>query len=113
MRTHRKFVATYIMAGGRNGTLYTGMTADLPARVWKHRTGGFEGFSKRYGCIHLVWFERHAWVADAIRHEKQIKGWKRDWKLALIEAANPDWRDLAADWYPENDPNWAPPEKPD
>ena len=113
MRTHRKFVATYIMASRRNGTLYTGVSANLPARVWKHRTGAFEGFSKRYGCTRLVWFQRHAWVVDAIRQETRIKGWKRDWKLRLIEEANPEWRDLAAEWFPENDPDWVPPEEPD
>jgi putative endonuclease len=113
MRTHRKFVAVYIMASGRNGTLYTGMTANLPARVWKHRTGVFEGFSKQYGCTRLVWFERHVWVVDAIRRETRIKGWKRDWRLKLIEDANPDWLDLAAEWFPENDPDWASPEDPD
>ena len=57
--------------------------------------------------------ERHAWVVDAIRREKRIKKWLRDWKLALIERENPDWRDLAADWFPTNDPNWTPPEEPD
>ena len=113
MATHRIFIATYIMASGRNGALYTGMTANLTARVWKHRTGAFEGHSKRKGCTRLVWFQRHAWVVDAIRHETRIKGWKRDWKLKLIEDANPGWLDLAADWFPENDPNWVPPDEPD
>ena len=113
MGTHRTFIATYIMANGRNGALYTGMTANLVARVWKHRTGVYEGFSKQYGCTRLVWFERFAWVVEAIRREKQIKEWKRDWKLALIERSNPDWLDLAADWYPETDPNWVPPAEQD
>ncbi len=109
MATHRTFIATYIMANRRNGALYTGMTSNLVARVWKHRAGVFEGFSKQYGCTRLVWFERFAWVVEAIRREKQIKEWKRDWKLALIERTNPDWLDLAADWYPETDPDWTPP----
>jgi len=113
MPTHRTFIATYIMASGRNGTLYAGMTANLTARVWKHRNGVFEGFSKTYGCNRLVWFQPFAWVAEAIRREKQIKEWKRDWKLRLIEAGNPDWLDLAADWFPVNDPDWSPPEEPD
>ena len=56
-----------------------------------------------------MWFEPHERVTTAIAHEKRIKGWKRDWKLALIETANPDWLDLAADWYSETDPNWVPP----
>jgi putative endonuclease len=107
--THRTFIATYIMASGRNGTLYTGMTANLTARVWKHRNGTFDGFSKEHGCTRLVWFEQHVLVTSAITREKRIKGWKRDWKLKLIEDLNPEWLDLAADWYPETDPDWMPP----
>ena len=109
MPTHRTFIATYIMASGRNGTLYAGMTSNLFARVWKHRTGAFDGFTQENGCHRLVWFQRFAWVTEAIRREKRIKKWNRDWKLRLIEAANPEWRDLAADWYPVNDPDWTPP----
>ena len=113
MPSHRTFIATYIMASARNGTLYTGMTANLTARVWRHRTGAFDGFSKTYGCTRLVWFQCFDWVTEAIRREKQIKEWKRDWKLRLIEESNPDWLDLAADWFRENDPDWTPPEEPD
>ena len=108
MPTHRTFIATYIMASGRNGTLYTGMTANLEARVWKHRSGVFDGFSHAHDRTRLVWFERHAWVVEAIAREKRIKKWLRDWKLKLIEDGNPDWRDLAEGWYPVNDPNWRP-----
>ena len=113
MATHRTFIATYMMANSRNGAIYTGMTANLTARVWKHRTGVFDGFSTRYGCTRLVWYQPFAWVTSAIRREKQIKEWKRDWKLALIEETNPGWLDLAADWYPENDPDWTPPQEND
>jgi putative endonuclease len=113
MGTHRTFIATYIMANGRNGALYIGMTSNLFARVWKHRQGVFAGFTDDYDCRRLVWFERHVWVTEAIRREKRLKNWMRDWKLKLIEDANPDWLDLAADWYPENDPNWTPPKEPD
>ena len=113
MATHRTFIATYMMANRRNGAIYTGMTANLTARVWKHRTGVFDGFSTRYGCTRLVWYQPFAWVTSAIRREKQIKEWKRDWKLALIEETNPGWLDLAADWYPQNDPDWTPPEEND
>ena len=81
--------------------------------MWKHKTGAFEGRSKTKGCTQLVWFETHAWVVDAIAREKRIKGWKRDWTLKLIEDANPQWLDLAADWYPVNDPNWVPPPEAD
>ncbi len=113
MGTHRTFIATYMMASRRNGAIYTGMTANLTARVWKHRTGILDGFTKRYGCTGLVWFQRFDWVTEAIRRERQIKEWKRDWKLRLIEEENPDWRGLAADWFPTSDPNWTPPEEPD
>jgi putative endonuclease len=109
MRTHRTFIATYIMASGRNGTLYVGMTSNLFSRVWKHRTGAYVGFTRDHGCTRLVWFERHAWVTQAIRREKRLKTWLRDWKLALIETTNPEWLDLASDWYPDHDPAWVPP----
>ena len=109
MGTHRTFIATYIMASERNGSLYVGMTANLFARVWKHRNGTFEGFTDDHGCTRLVWFERHALVVAAIRREKRLKKWLRDWKLALIERDNPQWLDLAADWYPERDADWVPP----
>jgi putative endonuclease len=113
MRTHRSFIATYMMGSGRNGTIYTGMTSNLFSRVWKHKAHTFAGFTDDYDCTRLLWFERHAWVVEAIRREKRIKKWLRDWKLALIEQENPDWLDLAADWFPVNDPNWVPPEEPD
>ncbi len=109
MPSYRTFIATYDMANERNGATYVGMTSNLFARVWKHKHGAFEGHSKDKGCTRLVWFERHAWVTEAIVREKRIKGWKGDWKLTLIETANPDWLDLAADWYPEHDPDWVPP----
>ena len=86
--------AVYIMASQRNGTLYTGVTSSLVHRAWQHRKGLIEGFSKQYGCELLVWFEMHATIPSAIAREKQIKGGSRKRKLALIEAANPDWRDL-------------------
>ena len=106
MATHRTFIATYIMASGRNGTLYVGSTSNLESRVWKHRTRAFPGFTDAYDCTRLVWFEQHALMLDAIRRERRIKKWLRDWKLALIERDNPDWRDLSAEWFP--DPNWTP-----
>ena len=82
------------MASQRNGTLYTGVTSDLIQRVWQHREGLADGFSKRYGCKLLVWYELHATMPDAIAREKQIKGGSRRAKLALTEAMNPDWIDL-------------------
>lgn len=113
MPTHRTFIATYIMASGRNGTLYVGMTANLHARVWKHKAHAFTGFTDENDCTDLVWFEPHALVTDAIAREKRLKKWLRDWKLKLIEDTNPQWLDLAADWYPVNDPNWTPPSEAD
>jgi putative endonuclease len=82
------------MASKRNGTLYTGVTSKLVHRTWKHREGIVEGFTKKYGCKLLVWFEFHATMPDAIAREKQIKGGSRAKKLAPIEATNPDWEDL-------------------
>ena len=87
----------YIITNRRNGTLYTGVTSNLPRRAYEHRAGAVPGFSSRYGCKMLVWFERHETMADAIAREKQIKAGSRRKKLALIEAMNPDWRDLYAD----------------
>jgi putative endonuclease len=86
--------AVYIMANKRNGTLYTGVTSNLLKRAWEHREGVSPGFTKRYGCKLLVWYERHDVMTSAIEREKQIKGGSRKKKLALIEASNPKWRDL-------------------
>lgn len=83
------------MASKRKGYLYLGVTCDIVRRVWEHRNGVSDGFSKRKNCHHLVWFETHDDIREAIRREKQIKKWKRIWKLNLIEAQNPEWCDLA------------------
>ncbi|PKP81416.1 MAG: endonuclease [Alphaproteobacteria bacterium HGW-Alphaproteobacteria-18] len=88
------FASVYILASRRNGTLYTGVTSNLEARVWQHKNDAFPGFSRKYGCKTLVWFEMHDDIHEAIRREKQIKEWRRIWKLELIERENPDWRDL-------------------
>jgi putative endonuclease len=85
----------YILASKRNGTLYTGVTSDLLARIQQHRGGMVRGFTRKYGIKLLVWFEQHPTMHSAITREKCIKKWNRAWKLELIEAANPDWRDLA------------------
>ncbi len=92
-------IAVYIMASARNGTLYTGVTSALWARVQQHKLGVFEGFSKTYGCKALVWCETHASMLEAIEREKRIKRWRRRWKLELIEAENPQWRDLSEGWF--------------
>jgi putative endonuclease len=86
--------AVYIMASKRNGTLYTGVTSDLVKRVWQHREGVAGGFTKRYGCKMLVWYEVGGDMEGAIGREKQIKAGSRAKKLALIGTLNPDWRDL-------------------
>jgi putative endonuclease len=86
--------AVYILANQRNGTLYTGVTSNLPQRIWQHRAGVVAGFTKRYGCKMLVWYELHSTMTDAITREKQMKGGSRKKKLALIEAANSAWSDL-------------------
>jgi putative endonuclease len=91
------WIAVYILASRRNGTLYTGVTSDLIARCTQHRDGAFEGFAKKYGCKLLVWHERHDTIDSAIVRETRIKGWRRAWKIALIEADNPQWRDLYDD----------------
>lgn len=87
----------YIMTNKRNGTLYTGVTSNLPQRVGQHREGVADGFSKRYGCKSLVWYEVHETMESAIAREKQIKGGSRKKKLALIEEKNPQWKDLFHD----------------
>ena len=97
MRDHFQ-PAVYIVASARNGTLYTGVTSDLPKRVWQHREGLVDGFSKQYGCKMLVWYELHATMEHAITREKQIKSGSRKRKLALIESGNPIWRDLFEDF---------------
>jgi putative endonuclease len=84
----------YILASKRNGTLYTGVTTNLLRRVWEHRQGLIPGFTKTYNVKSLVWFETHGDVRQAITREKSIKRWRRIWKLALIVADNPQWRDL-------------------
>lgn len=84
----------YIMASRRNGTIYIGVTSDLPKRVWEHRNDIIEGFTKKYRCHSLVWFEAHDSIESARQRELQMKEWKRAWKLREIEGLNPDWEDL-------------------
>ena len=91
-RPHQYFV--YIMAGRRNGTLYTGVTNDLAKRAFEHRNGSIRGFTSRYGVHRLVWYEAYEDINAAIHREKCIKKWRRAWKLDLIEAFNPFWEDL-------------------
>ncbi|MDA8241345.1 MAG: GIY-YIG nuclease family protein [Nitrospiraceae bacterium] len=87
----------YIMCSRRNGTLYIGVTSDIIKRIYEHKNDLVEGFTKKY-CEHcLVWYEIYETPEDAIQREKQIKKWKRGWKLRLIEENNPEWKDLYND----------------
>ena len=87
----------YIMASGPSGTLYAGMTNDLVRRVYEHREGLVDGFTKEYGVKRLVYFEQHATAEAAIQREKNVKHWSRKWKIELIRKSNPEWRDLYVD----------------
>lgn len=84
----------YMLANHRDGTLYVGVTSDLLQRVWEHRNDAMDGFTKRYAVHRLVWYEQHENMESALAREKAIKRWKREWKVKLIEAGNPVWRDL-------------------
>ena len=95
---HADFLPTvYLLASHLNGTLYTGVTSNLVARIAQHRDGTIHGFTREHGIKRLVWFESHDDIRDAIQREKRIKKWLRRWKIDLIEQANPLWRDLAVD----------------
>ena len=92
--------AIYIMASAPRGTLYVGVTGWLRHRIWEHREGLVEGFTKMHGVKSLVWYELVADFPAAIKREAQLKKWNRAWKLELIESTNPNWRDL---WFDLND----------
>ena len=94
----------YIMAKARNSTFYVGMTSDLIGRVWQHKHGVADGFTKKYEIKMLVYYEAHHDVNEAIRREKQIKKWNRPWKMRLVETTNRDWQDLYATLTGEPDP---------
>ena len=84
----------YILASGRNGTLYVGVTNNLSRRVYEHKNDLIQGFTERYEVHLLVWYEIHGHIGEAILREKRIKKWNRAWKIRMIEKTNPDWRDL-------------------
>ena len=92
-----KIPCVYILASRRNGTLYVGVTSDIIKRVWQHKNDLVAGFTKRYGVHMLVWYEAHETMESAIKREKNIKKWNREWKLDLIEQSNPQWQDLFLD----------------
>ena len=84
----------YLLASKKHGTLYLGVTNDIVRRVHEHRTKSVEGFTKRYNVDKLVWFETYDDIAHAITREKELKKWRRDWKIRLVEEDNPNWTDL-------------------
>nr|WP_211369570.1 GIY-YIG nuclease family protein [Pseudoxanthomonas yeongjuensis] len=86
--------AVYMLATGKRGTLYIGVTSDLVARTWQHREHIVEGFTRRYNVTMLAWYELHGTMESAILREKQLKKWNREWKLRLVQEFNPEWRDL-------------------
>ena len=89
-----KQFCVYILASDRNGTIYVGVTSNILQRIWQHKDGLVEGFTKQYDVDKLVWMELHESAESAITREKRIKKWNREWKLKLIEAQNPYWNDL-------------------
>ncbi|HUD57153.1 MAG TPA: GIY-YIG nuclease family protein [Terracidiphilus sp.] len=95
---HEGCYFTYVVAS-RSRTLYIGMTGDLHERVFEHKVKLHEGFSATYNCHRLIWFERYDDPRNAIAREKQLKGWIRAKKIALIEKTNPTWNDLSESWY--------------
>ena len=87
----------YMLASKRNGTLYIGVSSNIVQRIWQHKNKMLEGFTKRYNVDRLVYYETHSNAESAITREKQMKKWRRDWKIRLIERENPDWKDLYDD----------------
>ncbi|MCO6500192.1 MAG: GIY-YIG nuclease family protein [Vicingus serpentipes] len=90
---------TYILASKRNGTLYIGLTNELERRIFEHKNNVGSSFTSKYKIHQLVYFEEHATYEQAFTRERQMKKWKRDWKIELIEKENPLWKDLSSDWY--------------
>jgi putative endonuclease len=84
----------YILASKKDGTLYTGVTADLGSRVFQHKQRTGRSFTNRYGAVRLVWYREYVDIGEAIVDEKRIKKWRRDWKISLIEEMNPEWQEL-------------------
>ena len=97
MNVHNYYV--YLMTNEWRNVLYTGVTNSLERRVWQHKQGEIKGFTRQYNCHLLVLVENYLQISDAIAREKQIKGWSRAKKNALVESKNPKWQDLAATWY--------------
>ncbi len=96
-KTHIYYV--YLLTNKGNAVIYTGITNDIQSRTWAHKKGINDGFTKKYNCNKLVYYEEYQWVQDAIAREKQLKAGPRKTKVNLINLENPDWNDLSADWY--------------
>jgi putative endonuclease len=92
--SYNVFIAVYMMASRRHGTIYIGVTSHLPSRIAKHREGRIPGFTEKYGVKRLVWYEPHERMTNAIQREKSLKKYPREWKCNLIEQDNPHWEDL-------------------
>ena len=88
----------YIVTNKKNGTLYIGHTGDLVRRIWQHRTKAFDGFTREHGCDRLVWFGEFPTREEAKARERQMKAWRREWKIEEVEKTNPNWLDLSADF---------------
>lgn len=97
MKDYRCYI--YILANKRNGTLYIGITSNLRRRVFDHKNKIFKGFTEKYNVVRLVYYEVYGEIGQAIYREKQLKGWRRQWKIELIEKNNPTWRDLYDDLF--------------
>jgi putative endonuclease len=106
MEDREGIIAVYMMSSGLDGPIYTGVTAHLLKRIQEHKDGTASKFTRKYKCSSLIWWEPHGLIVDAIRREKRIKKWPRQWKINLIEARNPHWFDL---W----DELWAVPPNPE
>ena len=91
----------YLLTNKKNGTLYIGVTNNLERRLFEHKNKLVDGFTKRYNLNKLVYFETYQFVNDIIKREKNMKKWKRQWKIDLIEQDNPNWKDLSKDWFEE------------
>jgi putative endonuclease len=103
-----RFYYVYIL-GSISGTLYIGITGKLRRRIWEHKQHSFDGFTSEYDVTRLLYFERFRDVGRAIAREQQLKGWRRDKKIALTEKTNPQWEDLSRDWYVDHPMTIAPP----
>jgi putative endonuclease len=94
-----KIYVVYMLANKKNGTIYIGVTSDLKRRMIEHRSGLVEGFAQEYDVKKLVYFEQYKYIDKAVTREKQLKNWKREWKIVLIEKQNPDWNDLCEEIF--------------